>query len=48
MRILSILSVLLALAAGGAQAPSTTDDAWTPDARLVYESDTRAYYRPCG
>ena len=21
---------------------------WKPDVRLVYESDTRAYYRPCG
>jgi 2',3'-cyclic-nucleotide 2'-phosphodiesterase (5'-nucleotidase family) len=22
--------------------------AWEPDFRLIYESDTRAYYRPCG
>lgn len=46
MRHLTTIAVLLALAAGGAQAPSTPE--WVPDARLVYESDTRAYYRPCG
>ncbi len=43
---------------GAAQAPSTNsptstttpplDAPWTPDVRMVYESDTRAYYRPCG
>jgi 2',3'-cyclic-nucleotide 2'-phosphodiesterase (5'-nucleotidase family) len=42
---------------GAAQAPSTDapkapistpELPWTPDLRLVYESDTRAYYRPCG
>lgn len=48
MRFLSIFAVLLAVAAGGAQAPSAPTDEWVPDARLVYESDTRAYYRPCG
>jgi hypothetical protein len=47
MRYLTTIAVLLALAAGGAQAPDTSP-AWSPDARLVYESDTRAYYRPCG
>lgn len=42
---------------GGADAPPSKppttalvlpDAPWTPDVRLVYESDTRAYYRPCG
>jgi hypothetical protein len=47
MRYLTTIAVLLALAAGGAQAPETAPE-WAPDARLVYESDTRAYYRPCG
>ena len=48
MRSFWIIAVLLALAAGGAQAPPAPDGAGEPDARLVYESDTRAYYRPCG
>lgn len=43
---------------GGAEAPPSTqphspayvapEAPWKPDVRLVYESDTRAYYRPCG
>ena len=48
MRFLTTIAVLLALAAGGAQTPSDTTPEFAPDARLVYESDTRAYYRPCG
>ncbi|HEX6790609.1 MAG TPA: hypothetical protein VF247_04795 [Candidatus Krumholzibacteria bacterium] len=49
MRHLSTIAVLLALAAAGAQSPPATDPPLpAPDARLVYESDTRAYYRPCG
>jgi hypothetical protein len=48
MRFLTVIAILLALAAGGAQAPSPPEEDWVPDARLVYESDTRAYYRPCG
>jgi 2',3'-cyclic-nucleotide 2'-phosphodiesterase (5'-nucleotidase family) len=28
--------------------PSAPAPTWEPDFRLVYESDTRAYYRPCG
>jgi hypothetical protein len=46
MRFSLAIAILLALAAAGAQAPPEPD--WAPDARLVYESDTRAYYRPCG
>ena len=54
MRFLTVIAVLLALAAGGAEAPPASTPApagttgWEPDARIVYESDTRAYYRPCG
>ncbi|HXV13905.1 MAG TPA: hypothetical protein VEC56_06830, partial [Candidatus Krumholzibacteria bacterium] len=49
----------VALGMGAAQAPpsdppkpnpavATPNAPWQPDVRLVYESDTRAYYRPCG
>lgn len=48
MRHLTTIAVLVALAAGGAQTPPSTEPVPAPDARLVYESDTRAYYRPCG
>ena len=48
MRHLSTIAVLLALAAAGAQSPPVSEPLPDPDARLVYESDTRAYYRPCG
>lgn len=52
-----VLAVLALL--GAAQAPAPQDAAtskpepvqtapWPADLRLVYESDTRAYYRPCG
>jgi len=47
MRLLSAIAILLAMAATGAESPAAPD-AWAPDARLFYESDTRAYYRPCG
>jgi hypothetical protein len=46
MRYLLTIAILLALVAGGAEAPP--EATWTPDARIFYESDTRAYYRPCG
>jgi len=49
MRLVPVMAILLALAAGGAETPpAPAPDAWAPDARLFYESDTRAYYRPCG
>jgi hypothetical protein len=48
MRLSLPLAILLALAAAGAQAPPAPQTGWQPDARLFYESDTRAYYRPCG
>jgi hypothetical protein len=48
MRLSLVIAILLALAAGGAESPPAQDTAWVPDARLFYESDTRAYYRPCG
>jgi len=49
MRLSFVIAILLAMAAGGAETPpATTDPTWHPDARLFYESDTRAYYRPCG
>jgi hypothetical protein len=49
MRLSFVVAILLAMAAGGAEAPpAPAPDAWAPDARLFYESDTRAYYRPCG
>jgi hypothetical protein len=31
---------------GAAQAPES--GGFEPTVRLIYESDTRAYYRPCG
>ena len=48
MRSTLVFAILLALAAAGAQSPPVTEPLPDPDARLVYESDTRAYYRPCG
>lgn len=44
---LTLVAVLLAAVFGSAQTPppAATPE---PDVRLVYESDTRAYYRPCG
>jgi len=48
MRLSLFIAVLLAIVTGGAEAPPAPVDAWKPDARLFYESDTRAYYRPCG
>ena len=50
MRFTLLIAILLALAAGGAesQSPIPQDAGWAPDARLFYESDSRAYYRPCG
>lgn len=47
MRLSSVIAILLAMAATGAESPPAPV-AWAPDARLFYESDTRAYYRPCG
>ncbi len=38
----SLLAVALTVAAAEPEAPPE------PDVRLVYESDTRAYYQPCG
>jgi hypothetical protein len=48
MRLLLTIAILVAMAAGGAETPPNPELAWTPDARIFYESDTRAYYRPCG
>lgn len=47
MRILLPILVLCALLLGAMQAPVEAPG-WEPTVRLVYESDTRAYYRPCG
>jgi hypothetical protein len=44
---LAVAVLLIAAVSGFAQAPPTEAPA-EPDVRLVYESDTRAYYRPCG
>jgi hypothetical protein len=44
---ISVLSVLAAASFGAAPA-SDPANLPEPDVRLVYESDTRAYYRPCG
>ena len=44
---LTLAAALVAVVFGSAQAPPPAP-APEPDARLVYESDTRAYYRPCG
>jgi hypothetical protein len=42
-----LVAALVAAALGSAQSPPPTGQP-EPDVRLVYESDTRAYYRPCG
>jgi hypothetical protein len=47
MRVLLPTLVLVSILLGAAQAPEETP-AWAPDLLLFYESDTRAYYRPCG
>jgi len=39
--------LILALVLTAAQVPEETP-APEPDVRLIHESDTRAYYRPCG
>jgi hypothetical protein len=41
-------ATLLLAASLGFAATGQTPGAPEPDIRLVYESDTRAYYRPCG
>jgi hypothetical protein len=41
--VFSLLATVLAMAQPESDAPLEE-----PDVRLVYESDTRAYYRPCG
>jgi hypothetical protein len=43
----ALAAALLAALFGFAQPPSEPALP-EPDIRLVYESDTRAYYRPCG
>lgn len=43
----AVAAALLAALFGFAQSPSQPVPP-EPDLRLVYESDTRAYYRPCG
>lgn len=56
---LIVIGLVAVIAIGAAQAPPAEDPKapasvvipnapWKPDVRLVYESDTRAYYRPCG
>lgn len=56
---LIVIGLAAVLAIGAAQAPPSEEPQapasvtlpnapWQPDVRLVYESDTRAYYRPCG
>ncbi len=42
-----LVAALLAALSGLGQSPPPTAPP-EPDVRLVYESDTRAYYRPCG
>jgi hypothetical protein len=44
---LTVVAILLAAVFGSAQSPPPTAPP-EPDVRLIYESDTRAYYRPCG
>jgi hypothetical protein len=43
----TLVAVLLAAVFGSAQTPPPSAPP-EPDVRLIYESDTRAYYRPCG
>ncbi len=43
----TLVAVLLAAVFGSAQSPPPAAPP-EPDVRLIYESDTRAYYRPCG
>lgn len=43
----ALAAALLAAVFGFAQVPAPEAPP-EPDVRLVYESDTRAYYRPCG
>jgi len=45
MRPSLVFAILLALAAGGAESPPAPTEP-LPDARLFYESDTRAYSGP--
>jgi hypothetical protein len=45
--LLSLLTLATVLAFGAGSAPEQSP-APDPDVRLVYESDARAYYRPCG
>ncbi|HEX5132287.1 MAG TPA: hypothetical protein VFX92_07360 [Candidatus Krumholzibacteria bacterium] len=47
--LLRTAAVVALVAAGlGLARAGETPGAAEPDVRLVYESDTRAYYRPCG
>lgn len=48
MRGLLTIILLLAVLATGAAQPTDPAPGWDPNVRLFYESDTRAYYRPCG
>lgn len=43
----AVVAALFAVVFGVAQSPAPEAPP-EPDVRLVYESDTRAYYRPCG
>jgi hypothetical protein len=45
--LLAAILLVSILTPGTARAPDETAPA-EPDVRLVYESDTRGYYRPCG
>lgn len=45
---ITVAASLLAAALAAAQTPPETQKTPEPDVRLVYESDTKAYYRPCG
>lgn len=40
--------VLCAVVLAGAYSPSSSDDAGLKTVQLVYHSDTRGYYLPCG
>lgn len=50
MRSLATRSVALwvLFTLGSAQAPDTQAPPFDASVRLIYESDARAYYRPCG